>query len=665
MKLVPGRQPELLWKTDSEFRLTQFEGASQEIFGLSPSRAIGRTLWDITGLDCQTSKWSKIIKYHKTHRSYDGITLGFFGADGSLRRIRVSGQPRFGKTGRLLGYHGRLIDVTEQENLQLEMDDVLIRTQAIAEIAGLATAGVTAEQLSEAAGRTFATILGAQLACFFRYYRERGELRLLGGHGLPPGEPCPLALPLEKVAPFAEATGSARPVTFGAGEADFLPGLAASRLPGAVMAIANKSGPAGLVCIYLDGGKPSDADLEFLQLFAAVLGPVSNYRRAEMRLKLYEEALNTIDRGVFVSESDIADAPPVFVNKAFARMTGYHAQDLSGPGGSPVGEAEQATRLQGGTTVRVDGVTGDLVHLRRRDGSLFWTDLSTVTKDADDAQFGGRIVVLSDVDERVALLEQIHAIEKVGLIGQLAGGMAHDFNNLLTVVIGNAENLVDEVGTQKLRNSAILILESAERCAAMTRRLLDFGRKRHLVPEAIVLNDVLETAGAFLRQALGPKIEMDISVEGGEQVLADRGLLESAILNLAMNARDAMPEGGKLTISARVAGPGLQTQPQSVEACRYIEIAVSDSGHGIPEEIRSRVLEPFFTTKARGQGSGIGLPLVHAFARLFGGYIEIESAPDKGTTVRLFLKRVMPVRLPRRVSGRKRMPAAAPPLQEA
>ena len=225
-------------------------------------------------------------------------------------------------------------------------------------------------------------------------------------------------------------------------------------------------------------------------------------------------------------------------------------------------------------------------------------------------------------------------------IGQLTGGVAHDFNNILTVIGGNAERLDEETGGQS--RSVKAIARAAERGAKLTRQLLAFSRQQPMQTQAVDLGQLARGMLDVLRPTLGASIELEIkAVPDLWPAMADAGQLENAILNLAINARDAMPRGGKMTIDC--ANRSVEKSPSQaqldLEAGDYVVLAVSDSGKGMTKEVQEKAFDPFFTTKALGEGSGLGLSMVYGLAKQLSGHADLTSDLDQGTTVRLYLPR--------------------------
>lgn len=257
----------------------------------------------------------------------------------------------------------------------------------------------------------------------------------------------------------------------------------------------------------------------------------------------------------------------------------------------------------------------------------------------------GIAVYFRDVTEQRRLAEQLDQAQRMDSLGQLTGGVAHDFNNLLTVILGNAELLSEQHDAgEEQRALAAMIVEAASRGADLTRRLLTFARKQVLEPEPADINQLIEQFVPLLKRTLGEHIEIALAPAPDLwRGLVDPGRLEIALLNLAVNARDAMPEGGRLIIETSNAwlDEAYAASRVEVKPGPYVVLAVSDSGHGIPPRLLGRVFEPFFTTKALGHGTGLGLAMVYGFAKQSRGHVSIYSEVDRGTTVRIYLPRVV------------------------
>ncbi|MBY0332211.1 MAG: response regulator [Acetobacteraceae bacterium] len=240
--------------------------------------------------------------------------------------------------------------------------------------------------------------------------------------------------------------------------------------------------------------------------------------------------------------------------------------------------------------------------------------------------------------ERSRVEEQLRQSQKVETIGQLTGGVAHDFNNLLMAVLGNLTLLRKRLPPEDARAQRLIegAVQGAQRGAALTHRLLAFARRQDLRPEPVDLAGLVSGMEQLLRRSLGPRIELAVAAAPAlPPAMADANQVELALLNLAVNARDAMPGGGRLTIAVGLLDPG--ARPARLGPGDYLSVAVRDEGEGMPPEVLARAVEPFFSTKPLGQGTGLGLSMVHGLARQLGGDLVLSSTPGSGTTAEILL----------------------------
>jgi PAS domain S-box-containing protein len=295
------------------------------------------------------------------------------------------------------------------------------------------------------------------------------------------------------------------------------------------------------------------------------------------------------------------------------------------------------------TNQTAPGTYDEEYRIVRPDGTIRWVrDRAFPVRDRH-----GRVVrvagVAEDVTERRQLEVQLRQAQKMEAIGQLAGGVAHDFNNLLTVINGCSELLLDAVGDRADQRELLgEIKKAGERSASLTRQLLAFSRQHVLAPTILDVNEVVDDTEKMLRRLIGEDVELKTVLQRPlSSVKADRGQLEQVLLNLAVNARDAMPHGGELTIETgdvdltedfAASRPGLAPG-------RHVALAVTDSGVGMSEEIKRHLFEPFFTTKDPGRGTGLGLAVVHGFVKQSGGCVEVSSEPGAGTCFTIYLPR--------------------------
>jgi signal transduction histidine kinase len=276
---------------------------------------------------------------------------------------------------------------------------------------------------------------------------------------------------------------------------------------------------------------------------------------------------------------------------------------------------------------------------QRKDSSTFHLSLSVGEAKLDDGSIF--VGIMHDLTSRIRTEEQLTHAQKMEAVGQLSGGIAHDFNNLLTVIIGNTDLLAENLKARPdLKQLCDTILNAGERGAELTRRLLAFSRRQTLQPAIIDCSELVKNLQMMLHHTLREDIEIRIAADTDlANAFADPSQLESAILNLALNARDAMPLGGHLSITLGNAklDKDYQNEHPEVKPGEYIMIAVTDDGEGMTPEIREHVFEPFFTTKEVGKGTGLGLSMVYGFVKQSKGHVAIYSEPGLGTTVRIYL----------------------------
>ena len=340
------------------------------------------------------------------------------------------------------------------------------------------------------------------------------------------------------------------------------------------------------------------------------------------------------------------DTTMLYLSPSVERTTGYRPSELLGRSfmefvhpqdREPVRSAFERLILRTGTA------TPPEFRFRHQDGSWIWLE-SVVNNLLDDAAVGGVVVISRDVSGRRVLEEQVRQSQKMEAVGRLAGGIAHDFNNLLMVIRGYAEIVLLEAGiTAGARKSVETIVRTADSAASLTRQLLSFSRKHVFSPQVLELNSVVSRMSEMLLGVLREEMEFKVKLNPEEvYVSADRGQIEQVIMNLVVNARDAMPKGGKLTLeTARVRIDLTRASRFSaVPPGDYVMLAVSDTGVGMDAETQSRIFEPFFTTKSRDEGTGLGLSVVYNIVRGSGGHVRVDSELGRGTTLRAFFPRV-------------------------
>jgi two-component system cell cycle sensor histidine kinase/response regulator CckA len=370
---------------------------------------------------------------------------------------------------------------------------------------------------------------------------------------------------------------------------------------------------------------------------------VTDRKHAEQRLRDLNQQLRAV-----------IDASPLAIflldlegrvqswNKAAEAIFGWTEQEVLGerlPIFPPGAEAEFESRLEmakrGGTLSQAEA------RRRRKDGALIDVNAWTALLRDDAGQVESIVGMLADITERKRLEEQFRHSQKMEAVGRLAGGVAHDFNNLLTVIAGYTQLAMNRIADQaqacaELRES----LAAAEKAASLTKQLLAFSRRQVVEPTIVDLNALVQDMHRMLARVIGEDIELQVRLSPGvSAVRVDRGQIELVLLNLAVNARDAMPNGGVLTIETQNVHLGSQGARNRIMEMTgdCVMLAVSDTGIGIDPDVRSHIFEPFFTTKPEGKGTGLGLSTSYGIIRQHGGDIWVYSEPNIGTTFKVYL----------------------------
>ncbi|MEO8053769.1 MAG: PAS domain S-box protein [Acidobacteriota bacterium] len=333
-----------------------------------------------------------------------------------------------------------------------------------------------------------------------------------------------------------------------------------------------------------------------------------------------------------------------YVSPSVERILGYRPEELVGH--SVFEFIHEEEREMAGVRLRravVEGIHETIeVRFRHEDGS--WRTLSAIGNGLPaETGMTGLVINARDISDRLRLEAQLQQAQKMEAVGRLAGGVAHDFNNLLTVIQGYGELLSESLANDPDNLESVgEIVKAAERATRLTRQLLAFSRQQVLEVRVLDVGLVVDDIEKMLRRLIGEDIEIVlVKPPTAGLVKADPGQIEQVILNLAVNARDAMPEGGRLTLEladAELEAP-LAITDDVVPPGQYVVISVTDSGCGMDAETLSHIFEPFFTTKERGRGTGLGLATVYGIVRQTGGYVSVETAPGAGTTFRIYLPR--------------------------
>jgi PAS domain S-box-containing protein len=387
---------------------------------------------------------------------------------------------------------------------------------------------------------------------------------------------------------------------------------------------------------------------ELQQSNRALQTEVAEHERAEEALRLLGSAVEQSKESIVITDAhlDLPGPAIVFVNPAFTQMTGYTAQEVMG----------QTPRILQGrdtdktvlsqirqTLMRGDPFEGEAINYRKdgKEFNLQWHIAPIRNAAGAVTHF---VAIQRDITARKRLEAQLFQSQRMETVGKLAGGIAHEFNSILTAIIGQSELLLGDLPARSpLARNAAEISKAAGRAATLTRQLLAYGRKQILQPETLDLNQVLANMQGMFHHLMGEDVAMQIVPgEGLQMVLADAGQIEQVIVNMAMNAREAMPGGGKLTLeTANVSfdQESVGRYPE-LKAGDFVMLAITDTGAGMSEAVKARVFEPFFTTKDVGQGTGLGLSTCYGIVKQSGGHICVYSEPGRGATFKIYLPQV-------------------------
>jgi len=377
------------------------------------------------------------------------------------------------------------------------------------------------------------------------------------------------------------------------------------------------------------------------QLLARVLRYAIERKRGEEALRAreahYRTILENIADGVFITDGQ---GRYLDVNPRACEVTGYPREELLRLNTTDTYLSEERAGVPPRLAeIARSGSASYERSLLRKDGAVI-----TVEVNARALPGGSLLATLRDVTDRKRLEEQLRQAQKMEAVGRLAGGVAHDFNNLLTAIFGYADLLTEEFPAgSPARQDLEEIRKAATRAAALTRQLLAFSRQQVLAPVVLSVNDLVDDVDKMLRRLVGEDVELRLTLaRDAGNLRADPGQLQQVIMNLVVNARDAMPTGGKLLIETADAELTEQYAElhQAVIPGRYVMLAVSDTGVGMDAQTKARIFEPFFTTKEKGKGTGLGLSTVYGIVKQSGGYVWVYSEPGHGTTFKVYLPRV-------------------------
>lgn len=595
------------WEMDNDLRFTWFSEGSHAASPISPNKAIGKKRDEFGRFVTNSREWQRHLDDLAAHKPFKDFEYEAV-IDGASVWVRASGVPFFASNGEFLGYRGTGRDITEEKKASKS-------TETANQILAQAVEGL--EELFALWDQDDRLLIANRL--FRELNSGLGPMSDIGVH----------------FDDFATATAGNKMLPKG-GEQNW-----------AKARIAYHRNPHGVFEVVRTDGVIADLREQKLEDGQTVTTgvDVTRQRSDERALRESEERYQLAMQYMSIWDWNVLSGS-TFLSPRFAQRLGYAPDAFSTLVSSSLPSMIHTDDVAGFATALHKHFTSpgqNLAHeVRFRDqaGEYIWFQVRghmTTNASGHPVRSNGSLVEISD---RKQLEERLHRSQRLEAVGQLTGGVAHDFNNLLAIILGSAELLGDVAPEHKTLIDGII--RASGRGAELTQRLLAFSRQQSLRPKVIdlgvLVGDLIGMLSRTLPKAI--KIETDIQPDLWA-ALADPGQVENACLNLALNARDAMPDGGTLTITCQNADfdRGIEEEAMSGQ---YVALAVKDSGTGMSEATQRQAYEPFFTTKGVGKGSGLGLSMVFGFAQQSGGHVTIDSACGVGTTVCLFLPREQP-----------------------
>ena len=408
------------------------------------------------------------------------------------------------------------------------------------------------------------------------------------------------------------------------------------RIQGVELEMVKKDGAP--VTVLLDGIVAGDGDGKFKTLH--ILHDVTDRNKSQVEQKWLATAVEQAAEAIVITAKD---GNTQYVNPAFERISGYSLEEVAGKKVSPLESQDYNEAFQRqlwNTLIRGEVWNGRLIN-RKKDGAVYFEDTTIAPVRDARGEIANFVAVKRDVTREVLLEKELLHAQKMEAVGTLAGGIAHDFNNLLTIILGYSEYLLmDEDIGLSARGDLSKLNQAARKGAELVQSLLTFSRKVEPKLTPINLNHQVEQVKGLLERTIPKNIDISVSSEKGLAIIhADSGQIQQVLMNLAVNAKDAMPNGGKLTIQTSnvVLDEEFCRSHLGAKSGRYAMVSVSDTGHGIDKETLGHIFEPFYTTKGIGRGTGLGLATTYGIVKQHAGYIECESAVGEGATFRVYL----------------------------
>ena len=589
------------FEMDAELRFTYVSERHQEVIGVAPEQVIGKTRWDAhkdRRLPEEDDRWRQHMATMQARLSWKDFTYTLIRDDGERRVISNSAKAVFDEDGAFAGYRGIGRDVTNKAKSEAQLQSIMkVVADAIITIddqGRIASFSPAAEKLfgykaTEVVGKNVKMLMPApyhdEHDGYLAHYRTTGEKKIIG---------------IGRQVEARRKDGSTFPMNLAVNE----------------------------------------MTVEGRRMFTGVVHDISELMQAQSTSARLGHILDQSLNEIYVFDAEMLHF--VQVNHGARRNLGYSSVEMSQL--TPVDIKPDYNQEQFEAVIKSlrDGTKDLLVfetRHQRKDGSIYPVEVRLQLMATEKPPvFAAIIQDISEAQRHEAMLRQSQKMEAVG---QLTGGIAHDFNNLLTIILGSHEllqgSLADDPRQHKLLNAAT---SAAERGAQLTGQLLSFARQQSLAPEIIDINALVEDMIDMLERTLGETVELKVVLASDlGKALADPTQVHNALLNLAINARDAMPNGGKLMIETSNVDLDADTAKMCTDAApgQYVRLSVRDTGTGMSPEVQARAFDPFFTTKEEGKGTGLGLSMVHGFAKQSGGHIDLYSEFGYGTAISIYL----------------------------
>ncbi|GAB4351897.1 MAG: hypothetical protein Kow006_16190 [Gammaproteobacteria bacterium] len=610
------------WEMGPDLKFSRFSGRAQEVFGIDPSTAVGRSREEIYEInqDFESPQWREHFRRLEAREPFTDFEIHWQRPDGEYRDLAISGIPKFDQQGRFLGYRGVGRDITRLKQAEAASREREQEIRDLLNSTAEAIYGIDRHGRFTFANPTCLRLLGYDSVEQLIGRRAHPLIHHTHLDGSPyPTEECPIYR------------------TFLTGEGTHVEHEVLWRADGSTIPVEYWSYP-----IQRDG-----AVTGAVVTFWDISKRLEDRRRAEQASAMFRNLVENLPGAAYRCLLD-EHWTMEFISQGIEELSGYPAEEfIDNRVRSYASIIHPADRAQVDSDVRQAVAEGRPFVLSYRilhaSGEERWIWERGRACDAGDGAVTHLEGVLADITETKRTERALRRAQKMDAIGQMAGGIAHDFNNILGIILGNVDLLERQLNADSSSYKRVeTIKKSAQRAADLTKQLLGFSRRQATEAAVCDINRLIGEMGNLIARSVTPEVVVEYHLtEPLWRAEIDRGDFEDALLNLIINARDAMPGGGRLTLETQnwVLDQEFCAHNPGSRPGEYVLLMVSDTGEGISPEQQEHIFEPFFTTKPQGKGTGLGLAMVFGFVKRSRGYIKVESEPGRGTTFRIFLPR--------------------------